>query len=228
MLLHLNPNSYKTDKIFLEIRFKDSFKLPLPETKYSILDKFSKKYPAYNTESPENFSFFNPETQQKIHLQLNRFVVDWDNPKTLDDFIKSANADANFIFKILGVEDIIRVGIRTLNSFQGDNQKDISDYLFNHFSTPKIKSRGFADEYFNPHVQFSGKKGSLSFNLAVNYQQQQTIQGTINQVFNQTIRDLLVVDLDCYKENIKISKLHTFFSEIKNLNLELPEYIQSI
>lgn len=228
-MLHLNPNVYKTNKVFLELRFKESFKLPLNDTKYTLLDKFIKKYPSYNTENPESISMINHERQQQLHIQLNRIVIDWDKPSSIEDFYKSALADCNFILKTLEVDEIIRIGIRTLNSFEGNNQQAITEFIFRQYMTTKFKSPSFADEYFNPSVQMAGRKGKLFFNLSLGYQQEQIIEADFNkQGMNQIIRDLLLVDLDSFRDKIKTTKLQSFFADVKNLNSHLPDYILSI
>jgi uncharacterized protein (TIGR04255 family) len=227
-MLHLDPSSFKTDKIFMELRFKESFKLPLSDTKYRLLDKFSKKYPAFNTDNPENIILANHDRQEQLFIQLNRIVIDWNKPKSMEDFIKSAQADSNFILKLLEVEDIIRIGTRTINSFQGSNQNAVTEFIFKQYITSKFKSSSFADEYFNPSVHLSGRKGKMHFNLTISYLQEQILEGTVNQLVNQQIRDLLAVDLDSYRENIKVSKMQSVFDEVKKINFNLPEYILSI
>lgn len=227
-MLHLNYDTFKLTKIFAELRFKDSFKLPQNEIKYKILDKLSNKYQIYNNDNPEILSFFNPEKMQQVHIQLNRIFINWEKPEGFDDFIKSSQADCAFILKSLEVETVQRAGIRTINTFDGPNQSAINEFIFNHYLTTKFKSNSFADDYFNPRIQLSGKKGKLFFNLGIGYQQEQIIEGKMNEILNQKTSDLLLVDLDSYRENIKVNKLSEFFTDAKNLNSSLPDYIKSI
>lgn len=228
-MLHLNFNNFSLDKIFIEVRFKDSFKLPLAETKYKILDKLSKKYSAINTDNPEQLSFLKPESNQQLHIQLNRIVFDWDKYNNLDEFVKSSYADLTYILKILEVNDIIRVGFRTFHHFDNvGTQSAINEFVFKEYLSPKLKSANFADEYFNPKVQISGKKGLNFFNLSISYAQEQIIESNFNQIMNQQIRDLLLVDLDGYRENLKVAKLLGFLNEIKELNSKLPDYLKSV
>jgi uncharacterized protein (TIGR04255 family) len=227
-MLHLDYSTFKIDKIFIEVRFKDSFKLPLTDTKYTILEKLTKKYPAYNIENPEHIFLANPSEQKQIHVHLNRIIIDWDKPVSIDDFIKSSQADMAFLLRCLDVNDLIRVGIRTLSSYEGNNQNAISEFIFKEFISTKLKSSDFGDEFTNPRVQFSGRKGSLFFNFALAYQQEQIIQGDLGAPLENQIRDLFLIDLDCYKENLKVSKLNTVLVEIKDMNLKIPNYIRAI
>lgn len=227
-MLHLDYNSFNLNKSFIEIRYKDSFKLPIDDTRYKILDKLTKKYTNYQAENRESLSFF--ENNKQLHIQMNRIIIDWEKP-SLDEFIKSANSDINFILKTIEVSDILRIGFRTLHSFESNNQESIDQYIFKEYMTSGIKSTKFADHYFNPRVQFSGKKSNNLFNMAFYYQKEQTIEGTldfIKPILNQNTRDLLVVDLDGYRENLKTAKIQPFLNEIKDLNRQLPDYIKSI
>jgi hypothetical protein len=229
-MIHLDPRSYRNDRIFLELRFKESFKLALNDTKYIILDKLQKKYPAYNIENPENISLVNHERGEQVAIQLNRLFFSWDKPKSITDFIKSVQPDCNFILKTLEVDDILRIGFRTHNSFQGSSQNSINEFIYNNYLSRKFKSSDFADQFFNPVVQFSGKKGSLTFNIVLTYSQEQIIEHQIGQTaaVSSQIRDLLMVDLDTYKEKIRTNKLQNFFQDSQQLNSKLCEYILSI
>lgn len=228
-MLHLDYNTYKLEKIFIELRFKDSFKLPISDTKYKILDKLSKKYPLYNTQNPEAISLSNPEQRINVHIHLNRIIVDWDEPKSFEEFIKISLADCSFLLKCLDVTELQRLGLRTMHSYKGINQQSITEFMFKEFISPKLKTPDFADTFKNPSIQFSGAKGSLEFNFALGYQQVQVIHGDLgtNKV-NSQIRDLLMVDLDCYRESVKVSKLQSLMNEIKEMNLKLPNYLQKI
>ncbi|MFE3973202.1 MULTISPECIES: hypothetical protein [unclassified Peribacillus] len=230
-MLHLDFNSYTTDKSFIEVRFKDSFKLPLTDTRYKILDKMSKKYSQHHSENPELLSFLDQSRQQQLHIQLNRIVIDWDKPNSLGEFIKSAVSDLTFVLKLMEVNEIIRIGFRTLHSFQSNSQEAIDQFIFKEYLTSKFKSQQFADHYFNPRVQFSGKKGASLFNLAMYYQQEQTIESSFDPrmpIINKDVRDLLTVDLDGFRENFKVQKLQTVLNDLKELNDKLPDYIKSL
>ncbi|WP_137744820.1 hypothetical protein [Robertmurraya siralis] len=228
-MLHLNLNTFKFEKIFIEVRYKESFKLPLTDIKFKILDKLTKKYPGYNIENPEQILLSNSEELKQLHIFLNRIIINWDNPNNIDDFIKSSQADLSFIFKCLEINSLNRFGFRTLGSFEGSSQNAISEFIFKEFVSPKLKSPVFGDIYLNPRVQFAGKKGTLHFNFALEYQQNQTIHGNLgSQSMTTEIRNLLMVDLDCYKENVKVSKLENLLSEIKEQNLKIPTYLKAI
>lgn len=229
-MIHLNFDTFKTEKIVFELRFKEAFKLPISDTKYKILDRFTKKYSVYNTDNAESLSFMDPETNNQLHIQLNRILIDCDKPGSMDDFTKKFYPDITFISSILDIKEFIRVGFRTFHSFEGNNASSISEYIFKEYISADFKSPKLADEFFNPLVQFSGKKGMLTFNFTISQQQEKVIQGTLgsNQVFNETIRDLMIIDLDCYKENIKSNKIDSFFTQVKAINAGLPNYIQTL
>ncbi|AQU73807.1 hypothetical protein [Priestia megaterium] len=213
-------------KAVIEIRYQEAFKLPTSDVKYKIVDKMvHKKYPNYNIEQPENLSFFNPEKELQFHVGINRILIDWDQPSNLSEFVKMAIPDINFILKEINVHQVDRVGFRNFYLAPFSSQQEVTDILFKNFISPKLKQPSFADTYFSPQVGFSGKKGKLNFNLNLRYQQEQIIHGSNTTLLQNTINDYLVTDFDCYQENVKQTKLETFFTHSKDMNNGLNEYI---
>ncbi|HEF1895845.1 TPA: hypothetical protein R9Z04_000915 [Bacillus cereus] len=227
-MLHLNFDGVKLDRILIEVRFKDNFKIGLQEVRFKMLEKLTKKYSMYDSENPEVLALFDPEKKIQLVIQLNRCAINCDEPNNLIEFIKSAKADFSFIFKQMEIESLNRVGVRTSNSFEGKDQKAIEQFIFKEYLSSGICSPNFAEEYFSPQIRLSGKKSGMLFNLAIGHQQHQIIEGIINEVMNNKITDLLVVDFDCYKENTKVSKFDALLMTAANLNKDCLEYLKTV
>ncbi|MEZ2325957.1 hypothetical protein R1C46_19335 [Bacillus tropicus] len=227
-MLHLNFDGVKLDRILIEVRFKDNFKIGLQEVRFKMLEKLTKKYSMYDSENPEVLALFDPEKKIQLVIQLNRCAINCDEPNNLIEFIKSAKADFSFIFKQMEIESLNRVGVRTSNSFEGKDQKAIEQFIFKEYLSSGICSPNFAEEYFSPQIRLSGKKSGMLFNLAIGHQQHQIIEGVINEVMNNKITDLLVVDFDCYKENTRVSKFDALLMTAANLNKDCLEYLKTV
>jgi hypothetical protein len=230
-MLHVNTNDLKLQKVFIEIRYRDNFLLPT-EKRFTILHKLSDEHPIQFYEKLEQLSLLNPEKKRQINIFINRLVIDWDDPTTIDDFVNGTLVDMNFILKTLEINHIQRIGLRAFHSIECQNDKVISEYIFKEYLSPKFKSKEtFADEISSPRIIFSGKRGSLLFNFSIGYQQQQIIEGQLNSQLNsvhQEIKHLLTFDLDCFQENLAVSKLEKFINAAKEQNNLLPSYIKSL
>ncbi|MEI5893160.1 TIGR04255 family protein [Bacillus cereus] len=227
-MLHLNFDKVKLDRVLIEVRFKDNFKIGLQEVRFKMLEKLTKKYSMYDTENAEALALFDPEKKMQLVIQLNRCAITCDEPTNLIEFIKSAKADFSFIFKQMEIDILNRVGVRTFNFFEGQDQKAIEQFIFKEYLSSGICSPDFAEEYFSPQIRLSGKKSGMLFNLAIGHQQQQIIEGIINEVMNNKITDSLVVDFDCYKENTKVAKFETLLTTANNLNKECLNYLKAV
>ncbi|MCU5519709.1 hypothetical protein OCA41_05235 [Bacillus cereus] len=226
-MLHLDFNNLKLDRVLIELRFQDTFKIGLPEVRFKLLEKFTRKYSMYDNNNTEALGFYNPEKQMQLEIRLNRCLITWDQPNNLPEFLKSAKGDFSFLLSQLDINVLHRVGVRTFNSYEAQNQQVIDQFIFKEYLAPGVCSPNFADEYFSPRVQMSGKKKGILFNLAISHQQEQVIQGKVNEIVNSKIHDTLVIDLDSYKENIKVSKLEPFLNDVRNLNEDSINYLQT-
>jgi uncharacterized protein (TIGR04255 family) len=228
-LLHLDIKKTKVSKVFIEILYKDAFIFPLSDTKYSLLDKLTKKYPAYNNESPEMLGLFHPEMNKEITIQLNRLFLSWNSPNSIDDFIKSSKPDINLVLRTLKVDSIIRIGLRTYHTIECQNETQVSQYVFKQYLSPNIRNTEiFGENLSNPRVQFSGVKEGNKFNLMLGYQQERILKGNFGIQMEEIINNHFLADLDVYRENIKINSIDKMLNEAHLLNNKVPFYLKSL
>lgn len=228
-MLHLNLAQQKIGKIFLEIRHKEIF--TLPEKKFKILEKFTKKYPDYNIDSPERIILINPEKQIQIHISINRILIDWDSPTSVDEFIKICNSVLGDLKNIITIEKVSRIGLRTFFQYKEGNQKDIENYIFNrYFSSGAKPTEMIADEIFAPRVHFSGRKGKLTFNFAVSYQQEQLIHANLKGPVDSQTNNYFLADVDVYREgSLNIGTVTQFLDEYHDfIKTNVPNYLKKV
>jgi hypothetical protein len=228
-MFQLDPTNKRIGKIFLEIRYKEVFSLP--EKKYKILDKLTKKYPEYNIDSPDRISLFNPEKRIQIHIHLNRLIIDWDDPTSVGDFIRLAKSVITDIKNILHIETVSRFGLRALLQYKEKNREAIESYILNRFlKSNAIPIEEIADEVFAPRLHFSGRKGKNFFNLAIGHQQEQIIEGNFTGKMNAHVNDFLLVDVDQYRDgNLNINRGLSLLDDFERfLDQKIPEYLRRV
>jgi hypothetical protein len=228
-MLHLDFTKVKNNNSFLELRFKDVFSLP--KDKYRILEKLADKYPAYNFDSPERVSLANPDKKIHIHVHLNRLIIEWENPPNLSDFLKVVKPTIDDIVRILKIQHFSRTGIRVYFNYYTNSPEEAFSYISNrYYSSSAKKYESIADEIFAPKIQFSGRKGSLKFNLTISYEQQHTIQGSVGQQLNESVRHSILFDIDAFKDtNLNANNLKQYFTDVEELiNNRLFEYIKTV
>lgn len=228
-MLHLNLNQKKYGKIFLELRYKEIFSLP--EKKFKILDKLTKKYPEYNADSPDRISLMNQEKQIQVHIHINRLVIDWDAPTSIQDFNKISKSVIQDLKTIVQIESPTRIGVRTFLQFKSDSQKEVENYIFNKYFSSNAKSiEILGDEMYNPRLQLSGRRGKNLFNLAFAYQQEQILEGELHKPMFTTINNFFSVDADIYREgSFNINSVNPFLDEVGDfLETPLINYIKKV
>jgi hypothetical protein len=228
-MLHLNIEKKRFNKIFLELRFKEIFSLP--DYKYKILDKLSKGFTNFDTNQPDRISMFNQEKRLNVHININRILIDWDQPPSIQEFTKVSLNLIRSLNSIVTLEDIKRIGVRSFLVFPTESDKEVESYIINkYFSTNARNTTNFADQIFNPSINFSGRKGPLLFNFGVVLTQEQIIQGEVTRPLYAEMNHYLTYDVDVYRElGVKVNNLEKFLSStVKLVDESLLHYIKSV
>jgi uncharacterized protein (TIGR04255 family) len=217
-MFQMDFSKVQIGKIFMELRYKDVFSFP--EQRYKILDKLSKKYPEVNAEFNERVSLFNPEKRISIHISMNHIIIDWDKPPNLNEFLKVARSIIDDVKRILKIEVIFRIGIRNFIQHQVSKPEEATKYIMSrYFSANANKTSDIADEIYTTAVSLSGRKKNVKFNLNVNYQQNQVIQGSLNQILAETVSHFIIADVDVFKDtNVNLGNLEGFFRDVQEFN----------
>jgi hypothetical protein len=225
----LNLDQMELSKVFVELRHREVFSLP--DNKYKILDKLTPKYPGYNIEQPDLISLINPEKQIQIHSHLNRLIFDWDAPVSLKEFYTESAEVVDTITSVLKIDVVVRTGLRIHWKQRFNNQIDIVRYIMDNFVTHNVRNTSqLCDEIFEPNIKFSGRKGTLKFNLNVGVIQEQIIQGTLNNPVTHITNHYLLVDLDIYRDvNQKPKNISHFYRDAEEfINNHFKKYILNI
>jgi hypothetical protein len=214
-MFQLDFNDMQIGKSFMELRYKDVFSFP--EKRYKILDKLSRKYSEVLADYNDRVSLLNPEKNISVHISMKNIIVDWEKPPSVTDFLKVTESIIDDVRKILNIEVIYRIGIRSFIQYKISNPQEATKYIMSRYlSSNANKTSDLADEIYNSSVALSGRKKSLKFNLNVNYQQNQIIQGSLNQVLSEVVYHYLTADVDVFKDsNIKLGNMDGFFKEVK-------------
>jgi hypothetical protein len=228
-MLHLNVSSKKMHKIFLEIRYKEIFSLP--ENKFKILDKLSNKFTDFDINQPDRITMMDSQKNIIVHIFINRLTIDWEQPPSIRDFVKYANALIQTIRSVIRIEQTKRIGIRTFMNFPVTSPQVADQYIMNrYFSNNTRPTTDLADDAGNARIQFSGRKGSFHFNLAIASTQEQIIEGLISEPVQAVVNNYLTYDVDVYRESgINIQNLDSFFkAAIEFVDIKVIDFIKRV
>lgn len=226
-MFQLNLNSLQPGRTFCELRFKEVFSLP--EQKFKLADKLSKKYPEVIMNQADQVVFIDQIRKIQIVVQINRILIEWSETPSLIEFSKVANSIITTVKNTLGISEIKRIGVRTYLNLNVQGPEEAYNYIVNRYIHPKLINNInlITDEILNPQVSFSGRKGSLFFNLILNYQLEQIIEGQLTKPIVQKLNNYLTVDLDLYKQG-NINKIDKFFDEIVAFSEKIPDFLRNI
>jgi hypothetical protein len=206
----------KPNRIFTEIRYKPIYSLP--ENKYKILDRLSDKFSAHNI-TEESISLLDPNKGIQYFIEMGRLVIDWDKPSNIKEFSKICKPVINVVSEILKINKFERVGIRTFLVNEVNSLEDVFNYISQKFIHPNAQRFSLlgGKNITEPLVKFSGNKADYKYNLAVTFQQEQTIEAGFNTNITNVFRNLFLVDIDVYKVGeIKANNAISFFEDVED------------
>lgn len=228
-MLHMDFENLRLQKSVIEIKHKEVFSLP--ENKFKILEKLNEKFPNYDINKSDRLLLFNAEERKQINIELNRLIIDWDEPTSFNSFIKFSQSIFNEINKFLKVDTAFRIGLRSFWVLRTQNQQEAFDYIFNRYFSPNSRNNStlITDEILNPSIRFSGRKGNFKFNLGISYQEHHFVEGIRNKIITEKVDDSILLDVDNYRENYNLKQISSFFSEVDEFVMnKLIQYLRSV
>ena len=213
----LDLSNVKLDKIFVEIRYPDQFKLP--DKKFKILEKVTGFFPEYKKDSkPEELLCRKTGALRFLSVYLNRLVVDFDRPigeeLNFSEFKKIASKTIEAIADVLKIETINRIGVRSHWSYEVENLEKAAEIIIgDYFKFEEAEFHMLEHKPDNCQFSFSSKSGFAKYNLIVIPEQEVIIEGQLGAT-QEHKRNYIKIDWDYYIESsLKQNNLEKIIEE---------------
>jgi len=205
-----------TEKLICEVRYRTFNFLDRGFSiceELGLFDKFSTV--SYNLDPPR-IEFRDDSIEPKIYLQFASFkaAVLTIEPGVFENFEKNVWPLRDFVKKLdLSNEIIDRFGIRAFGLLESVNFKKLKDEIFDKF----YKSTNiFEGEVQDLAYVVVINEGGLEFRLEMGPLLQQEIKKRFPFKRNIPLAGLLI-DIDCYKKNLKIQEINSLLKEAKKV-----------
>lgn len=190
------------NKIFIELRYKDSFMFNDMECLEEIKDNVSSLLPEFKYDASNKVLIL---TNSKKHCNVNitgdRMVIDYDEPKSFEEFQSLAKEVLEITTNHLKIRNFTRIGIR---SFRGENKQNGAEALSNvrknflkiHDSDLNI----LADKLISVGVTFSFIKDKYVINLNITPNNFKVVEIENGVVTRDIDKSQVLIDSDIYRE----------------------------
>ena len=204
MDIKLTMSNVQLNEIFIEVRFKDNFKLP--DKKYKILDKITEYLPEYKKDHQvDELHCRDIKKGIIISIFLNRIVVHLNkrmsSETTFDVFKKTAFRGIKEVVDILKIDSFKRVGVRSFWSYNVHSLEEAANIITNNhlsFSNKKWMDLGVRPSHCQLVIGIGFYNGQIKNNLILAPEVE--IKGEIHEHFTTEQRTYLKIDWDYYTE----------------------------
>lgn len=205
---------WSLEKLFIEVRFENCeafFRQRDPLIRYFLL-----RYPS-KADDAETLAMANPDLQRKVVFQMNRAVLDFDQVADLDGFSEEVRRMQGALREVLNVEVFNRVGVRgywtvAMTSYEALEHTKRQMLRISEKWAKVGKLRGA-----RVFLHFAARD-DLMLNINVGSVEIRRVELTGNQPLIDDRRDVLMADVDAYREgrNLKLD-LVTFVVEYRDI-----------
>lgn len=202
--LNLSKQNLELSQIFIELRFRDNFKIE--EKRYKLLDRLTEYLSEYRRDSPnDEVHCRDPQKNILVSVLLNRMVVDAErlpaSPASFNEFEKVAVRAIKDISEILKIDNFLRVGVRSYWDYNVESLQAAVDLIVNNYLA--FKEGDWREIGARPqagHIILNFSFGSVKANLIVLPQKMVIIESGLVQQTKTHEKNFIRIDWDYFMD----------------------------
>lgn len=226
---NLLPKGISLEKVLIEVRYDRSFLFDEVATLNKIAKVLKPYFPIPDRDNDKTLVLKNQSKNYFSLIQANRASVDFDLPKSLEDFKTVSSQSIEALINHLDVDGFKRVGIRFLFGKTFSSIEEAYSIIKNRF----LSTGNILDEIKSPNISFVLRRDDSRVNVMIRTETVTNINISIGQNNEQTQErvnnDMIVFDIDVYKQGrVTIDQYNDFYNEAQNTALNVLDQLNSM